>query len=268
MGNQLDHGICEEPMIAILAALTAAPALSPSQPHPVIELRQYKIVHGQRDRFIALFDKEFLETQEAEGMTVVGQFRDRADPDRFTWIRAFPNMDARQKSLTAFYTGATWLAHRGTANPLLFDNDNVLLLRPAWFGSEFSVKAARPAPGDKSSGRLQLISIHYLWKQPDEGFTAFFKGKMMPVLARAGIPVEAALVREESLNNFPRLPVREGEKLFVWAASVGSESAWKSALARLARDPEWPSVEAGLSDYEERPVQRLMLEPTPHSKLR
>src|SRR4029453_13062100 len=103
-----------------------------TQPHPVVELRQYKIVHGQRDWFIALFDREFVETQEAEGIELLGQFRDRTDPDRFTWIRAFPSMEARQKSLTAFYSGSTWLTHRGTANPMLFDNDNVLLLRAGW----------------------------------------------------------------------------------------------------------------------------------------
>jgi quinol monooxygenase YgiN len=204
-------------VLAVLASTALAPDTNAAEIHPVIELRQYKVVHDQRDRFIDLFDREFVETQEADGMELIGQFRDRSDPDRFTWIRAFPNMDARQRALTAFYSGPTWLAHRGTANPMLFDNDNVLLLRPAWPGSGFH-PAARPSA--TMPARLVVVSIHYLWKHPDEGFTAFFKERLAPALERAGVQIDAALVREESANNFPRLPVREGEKLFVWSTTV------------------------------------------------
>ena len=50
---------------------------------PVIELRQYTLRPGQRDSLIALFDREFIETQEAVGMQVLGQFRDLDDADRF-----------------------------------------------------------------------------------------------------------------------------------------------------------------------------------------
>lgn len=250
----------------MLAAVTAgASAPAEVNDHPVLELRQYKIVDDQRDRFISLFDREFVESQEAQGIDLVGQFRDRSAPDRFTWFRAFPDMEARQKALTAFYTGPTWLAHRAAANPMLFDNDNVLLLRPAWTGSGFPAGAR---PGGDAPARLVVVSIHYLWKQPGEGFTAFFKDRLRPALDRAGIHVEAALVREEAANNFPRLPIREGEKLFVWATRLNNEAAWQGALSKLERDPAWPALKRQLSNFEERPAQRLLLDPTPRSKLR
>jgi quinol monooxygenase YgiN len=254
-------------MIAALLGATAQPAPVQTQ-HSVVELRQYKIVHGQRDAFISLFDREFVETQEAEGMTLIGQFRDQADPDRFTWIRAFPNMEARQKSLTAFYTGPVWLQHRGTANPMLFDNDNVLLLRPASPDSGFRLHRPRAAQGKAAPAGMVVLTIHYLWRQPDEGFTTFFTNQYGPALQRAGLPIEAALVREEAANNFPRLPVREGEKLFVWATRVDSEAAWQAALARLHQDKQWPNIQKQLFDLEERPAQRLLLHPTPRSRLR
>jgi hypothetical protein len=49
---------------------------------PVLELRQYTLQPGQRDVLIDLFDRHLVESQEAVGMTVMGQFRDRrrADP--------------------------------------------------------------------------------------------------------------------------------------------------------------------------------------------
>jgi quinol monooxygenase YgiN len=85
---------------------------------------------GRRDELIALFDREFVETQEAVGMTVLGQFRDLDDPDRFVWLRSFADMAARKEALTRFYGGPVWRAHRERANATMIDSDDVLLLRP------------------------------------------------------------------------------------------------------------------------------------------
>jgi hypothetical protein len=49
----------------------------------IIELRQYTLHPGAREVLIELFDGEFVESQEALGMHVVGQFRDLDDPNRF-----------------------------------------------------------------------------------------------------------------------------------------------------------------------------------------
>ena len=69
---------------------------------PILELRQYTLHTGQRDVLISLFDTEFVETQEAIGMRVVGQFRDLDDPDRFVWIRGFRDMPSRAAALDTF----------------------------------------------------------------------------------------------------------------------------------------------------------------------
>ena len=66
---------------------------------PVIELRQYTLKPGQRDVLIDLFDRHFVESQEAAGMTIVGQFRDRRRPDRFVWIRGFPDMPMSEANI-------------------------------------------------------------------------------------------------------------------------------------------------------------------------
>ena len=72
---------------------------------PVVELRQYTLHPGQRDVLIDLFDREFVETQEAAGMRIIGQFRDLDHPDRFVWLRGFRDMTSRAKALTDFYGG-------------------------------------------------------------------------------------------------------------------------------------------------------------------
>src|SRR5215468_10433951 len=98
--------------------------------YPIVELRQYTLRPGQREVLIELFDREFVETQEAAGMAVLGQFRDLDAPDRFVWLRGFPDMPSRAASLDAFYGGPTWKTHGRAANATMVDSDDVLLLRP------------------------------------------------------------------------------------------------------------------------------------------
>src|SRR5512147_1701946 len=110
---------------------------------PIVELRQYTLHPGMRDDLIELFDREFVETQEAVGIQVIGQFYDLDDPDHFIWLRGFNDMEAREQSLKAFYGGPVWQAHRDTANATMIDSDNVLLLRLAHPTSGFAL-AKRP----------------------------------------------------------------------------------------------------------------------------
>ena len=110
----------------------------------IVELRQYTLKPGQRDVLIELFEREFIESQEAVGMQILGTFRDADNPDRFIWLRGFPDMDSRAMSLAAFYGGPVWKAHREVANATMIDSDNVLLLCPAWSGSGFPSGVLRP----------------------------------------------------------------------------------------------------------------------------
>ncbi|MDX6763979.1 NIPSNAP family protein, partial [Streptomyces sp. F8] len=117
------------------------PPIDADRPLAVIELRQYTLRPGRRDDLIELFDGELVEPQEEEGMAVLGQFRDLDDPDRFVWLRGFPDMAARHDALAAFYGGPVWARHRDRANATMSDSDDVLLLRPLAHGTGF-----RPAP--------------------------------------------------------------------------------------------------------------------------
>src|SRR5213594_3405617 len=124
---------------------------------PVVELRQYALHPGKRDVLIDLFDREFIEPQEAVGIKVIGQFRDVDDPDRFVWLRGFRDMASRAKALQEFYGGPVWKAHREAANATMVDSDNVLLLRPATSVSGFSLENMRRPPVDADKVPSSLI---------------------------------------------------------------------------------------------------------------
>lgn len=212
----------------------------------VLELRQYKIVPGRRDEMIDVFERWFVESQEALGMRLVGQFRDRGDPNRFTWIRDFVDMEARERGLNAFYFGRVWQAHRDEANSLLLDNDNVLLLKPLTPELAFADADRREA----EPASLVVATIFYLWKDPAEGFGQLFAERA----AAAGVSTLGVYVPETSENTFPRLPVRQHEKVLVWFSR--------------SEDRAWLETDLELTDAQERPAQVLRLDPTPRSRLR
>ncbi|WP_225766530.1 NIPSNAP family protein [Inquilinus sp. Marseille-Q2685] len=224
---------------------------------PIVELRRYTLHPGQRETLITLFDREFIETQEAVGIDVIGQFRDLEAPDQFVWLRGFPDLEARTDSLRAFYGGPVWQAHRGAANATMIDSDDVLLLRPAHPGSGFRLSRDRPAPGGEAGGIIVATTWH-LRPEAEGGFPEVFKTVLAPMLRDAGVPVLASFVSEHGENGFPALPVREDAHVFVWFSRFPDRRAFE----RHAAVPE------ALQPRLARPPEVALLSPTARSRLR
>ncbi|MFJ8669216.1 NIPSNAP family protein [Streptomyces sp. NPDC093600] len=238
---------------------------------PVVELRQYTLRPGQRDVLIDLFDREFVEPQEDAGMTVLGQFRDVDDPDRFVWLRGFDGMPRRAQALESFYGGPVWQAHRDRANATMIDSDDVLLLRPASAHAGFPVPTApRRAPGDPADvppSRV-LATIWYGDRPFDAAFVEFFERRVPSVLAEAGGELLAYLRSEHAPNTFPALPVRTGEEVFVFFARFTDEDRLDDHLRRLQESGSWGELLPTLSRGWARAPQHLRLAPTERSLLR
>ena len=234
---------------------------------PIVELRQYTLHPGRRDTLVALFEREFLDTQEAAGIAVLGQFRDLDDPDRFTWLRGFPDMDARLVSLSAFYGGPAWAAHRDAANATMIDSDDVLLLRPVTPASGFALDTGPRAEGGASAA-VYVATLYFLDAPVDPDFLAFFAARVHPAVAAAGARVVASFSTEYAENTFPRLPVRTGEHVFAWFARFGDEAAHAAYREALAASDAWRATAAELTRQLVAPPQALRLSPTPRSRLR
>jgi hypothetical protein len=239
--------------------------------YPVVELRQYTLRPGQRDVLIDLFDREFVESQEADGMAIVGQFRDLDDPDRFTWIRGFASMPSRARGLASFYGGPAWKAHSAAANATMIDSDNVLLLRPVTARSGFPAPAAaRPPVGyTQAPPSRALVTLYYRDRPFDQAFVDFFDRQARPVLIEAGATPLACLQTEHAENTFPALPVRTGENVFAWLARFPSPAGLDDHLRQIERSAGWRDrVLPALSALITGGPQQLRLAPTARSQLR
>lgn len=216
----------------------------------VYELRQYTLHPGARDTLIELFDREFVESQDAVGAHVVGQFRDLDAQDRFVWLRKFRDMEARRAALAAFYGGPVWKEHSHAANATMIDSDDVLLLRPtsgAFTQSDRPPVTATPTPGALYSATICPV---------EPGFAAYFQEQVAPALTAAGMPPIAAFETEHAENTFPALPVRAGENVFVWFTRFERPEAYRDPASLL--DPHRLTGT----------VQRLRLAPTTRSAVR
>lgn len=172
----------------------------------IYELRQYTLHPGKRDTLIELFERTFLETQEACGMLVDGHFRDLNDPDRFVWFRAFPDMERRREALTSFYNGPTWLANRDAANATLIDSDDVLMLRLVEPRRGFRVTQERPPVGAPLPASRYALTIYSFDRPASPEDIARL---------RRELPTATLLQTEPAENTYPRLPVRTGEHVLV-----------------------------------------------------
>ena len=238
----------------------------------VIELRDYTLQPGRRDELIALFEREFIESQEALGMRVVATFRDLDQPNHFVWLRGFADMEVRRAALEAFYGGPVWAAHGRAANATMVDSDNVRLLRPArpaWsLTTPASPRPRRDAEVDASDA-LYVCTVCALPVAPYNSFRRFFEREALPLLRDAGAMPLAVFETEAVLNDYPRLPVRTDEQVFAWLSRLPSSDAWSAAERRLAGSRAWrDNVLPRLQAAETRPPITLRLTPTARSLLR
>jgi hypothetical protein len=201
----------------------------------VVELRRYDLHPGGRETLIELFERELVETQEAVGIRVLGTFRDADDPHCFVWLRGFVDMPSRLEALRAFYEGPVWARHKEVANATMIDSDNVLLLRPLDLSSRLALDSSRRPPRlvSRASTGAAAATICPLQPETAVAFRSHFESEIEPALRKAGANVRARFVTEHSENNYPPLPVREGEEVFVWLSLFTHERARDAHLGRI-----------------------------------
>ena len=117
------------PIIIVLLAAAQAPALTgpavaeqPATSGKVVEIRSYNLKPGTRDRFHRLFLAEALPMLKRWKVDVVGYGPSLHDQDSYFLMRAFDDVEVRQKSEDAFYASEEWV--KGPRERVLADIDS------------------------------------------------------------------------------------------------------------------------------------------------
>ena len=96
----------------------------------------------------------------------------------------------------------------------------------------------------------------------------YFEHTLKPTLDDNGASVLAYFVTESSANNFPALPVREGENVLIWF-SLRDQMAYQDHCAALFKLARWRGeVSQEITRRLRKPPEVLKLSPTARSQLR
>ena len=144
----------------------------------------------------------------------------------------------------------------------MLDSDNVLLLTP------LAKSEGLLAPQRKSPTGIVRISIHSLAGASSQAFRELFESCMRPMITAAGGSVLAELISETQPNDFPRLPVREHESVFVWVTRLADAAAESKFTQLLKQRSGWrDQVPESLWPALMRKPEVLRLSPTSRSRL-
>jgi hypothetical protein len=220
----------------------------------VIELRRYLIKAGAREHFARYFESYFPEAFQQIGAIAFGQFFERKDPARFTWMRGFRSLEDRARLNGAFYDGPVWKEHAARVNDLMIDSDDVLLLHP--LSPERAIPILPAVDVVKERARGTVVAHLFPVKA---GQVDAFAAQAEATFARsraAGAREAGVLVTLDVPNNFPRHPIRSDGPWLVWLGIVKDDRTLESL-------PPFPAT-----DLLRGAPELVILDPTERSRLR
>lgn len=240
------------------AAIAGAPRL--------FELRSYAMAHGQRDVLNTMFEEHFLDAYEAAGARIFGVFFDADNPDRWIWIRAFPDPAARARALEGFYGSDAWLARRGAANRTIRSSSDAFLLSPR-FGSLDDLEALAATRARPPQSVIECARFFLKKGEDQEQVAGFVHQEVFPLVRKHGATPIAAFVNSHAPNLYPRARLRSGETV-VWFLRFPSAAAHARHIAARAASRAWEEMEQQLAGRLKRPAEYLKLLPQRRSALR
>ena len=232
---------------------------------PVIEFRRYTIRPGKREHFARYFESYFPEAIQQVGAIAFGQFFERTDPSRFTWIRGFQDIDGRASANGALYNGPLWKEHRETMNGLMLDSDNVLLLQPLSPERGIPVlPAVDPVYEPRGAEGVVVAQIFQVKPNCGDGFARKAEEAFADYRS-AGAREAGVLVTLEVPNNFPKLPFRTDGPFLVWLGVLKDDRTLKTQFQSLANRSAEALAASGLL---RGATELVAMDPAQRSRLR
>jgi NIPSNAP len=231
----------------------------------VIEFRRYTIKPGGRENFTKYFETYFPGAIEQVGSIIAGSFLERKNQDGFTWIRGFHTIEECATANAAFYAGPVWKEHRKTANDLIADSDNVMLLRPLTAERGIPILPDTDPVTEANGARGVVVaqifavkadSAEAFAKEAETGFAAY---------RAAGVREAGVLVTLDVKNNYPQLPVRTDGPYLVWLGILEDNQMLETRFAAVA-ERSWQSLSA--TGLLRGTPELIVMDPTPRSRLR
>jgi hypothetical protein len=236
------------------------------EPAPaIVELRQYLLRQGRRDELIELFDRELVESQEAVGARVIGQFRDLDRVNHFVWMRGFPDHAARRQALTSFYGGPVWREHGRAAAATMIDSDDVHQLNAVSEPNDrLEIRPSTDRDRTGNRGAILVVVVHRRSDQTDQD--DLIREYLVPIVEEGSVRTVGMYTTDPATNPYPALPVRPSNVL-VWIAAATMPDKLDQAAVQISIARHELARHTSASGLGEILLDVLRLEPTDRSCL-
>ena len=93
------------------------------------ELRQYRSLPGQREKWVNFMEDEIIPFQTSKGMEIIGSFVGQEEDDLYVWIRRFESEEERERLYEAVYQSDHWKDKIAPRIPEFLDREKVVVTR-------------------------------------------------------------------------------------------------------------------------------------------
>lgn len=93
------------------------------------ELRQYKMLPGQRDNWVKCMEEEIIPFQVSKGMVIMGSFVGEDDEGLYVWIRRFASEEERVQLYKDVYESDYWKNEISPKVPTMLDRSAIVVKR-------------------------------------------------------------------------------------------------------------------------------------------
>jgi hypothetical protein len=93
------------------------------------ELRQYRTLPGQREKWVKFMEEEIVPFQVAKGMVILGSFTGQEEDDLYVWIRRFESEAERERLYKAVYESEHWKNVIAPQIPNMLDRSAIKVTR-------------------------------------------------------------------------------------------------------------------------------------------
>lgn len=93
------------------------------------ELREYRTLPGQRERWVKFMEEVIIPFQVSKGMVIVGSFVGQEEDDLYIWIRRFTSEEERERLYKAVYDDEHWKTVIAPQIPQMMDRSRMVVRR-------------------------------------------------------------------------------------------------------------------------------------------
>ncbi|MCS7060203.1 MAG: NIPSNAP family protein [Anaerolineae bacterium] len=94
-----------------------------------IELREYRIKPGQRERWVRFMEEVIIPYQVSKGMVILGSFVGEQDDTLYVWMRRFESEAQREELYKAVYETDIWQNDISPQIGEMLDRDKTVVKR-------------------------------------------------------------------------------------------------------------------------------------------